>query len=79
MIRKCWTIDFEVAIIGCGAYGFPLAAEIKKMGKVAIHLGGAIKRLLEIKGKRWTQGRYGEQSGVMENEYWVHSAKDERP
>lgn len=79
MIEKCQSIDFEVAIIGCGAYGFPLAAEIKKMGKVAIHLGGVTQRLFGIKGKRWTQGGYGEQSKVMENEYWVHPAKEERP
>ena len=79
MIKKCRTIDFEVAIIGCGAYGFPLAAEIKKMGKVAIHLGGVTQRLFGIKGKRWTQGSYGERSKVMENEYWVYPTKDERP
>ena len=40
MKDECRRIDFDVAIIGCGAYGFPLAAEVKRMGKVAIHLGG---------------------------------------
>src|ERR1035437_4540312 len=31
-------IDFDIAIIGCGAYGFPLAAYVKSIGKKAVHL-----------------------------------------
>jgi hypothetical protein len=46
-------MEFDVAIIGCGAYGFPLAAHVKRMGKKAIHLGGATQILFGIKGKRW--------------------------
>ena len=30
-------IDFDIALIGCGAYGMPLAAHIKRSGKQAIH------------------------------------------
>ncbi|MBP8793112.1 MAG: hypothetical protein KBE41_04455 [Lutibacter sp.] len=45
--------DFDIAIIGCGAYGFPLAAHVKRIGKKAIHLGGATQMLFGIKGKRW--------------------------
>ena len=44
---------FDIAIIGCGAYGFPLAAHVKRMGKKAIHLGGPTQILFGIKGKRW--------------------------
>lgn len=36
-IRNC---DFDVAILGCGAYGMPLASYIYDLGKKAIHLGG---------------------------------------
>ena len=50
MKKECEKIDFDVAIIGCGAYGYPLASEIKKMGKVAIHLGGATQILFGILG-----------------------------
>ena len=46
-------IDFDVAIIGCGAYGFPLAAHAKKLGKIGIHLGGVTQLLFGIKGSRW--------------------------
>jgi hypothetical protein len=45
--------DFDVAIIGAGAYGFPLAAHIKRKGKKAIHMGGPTQMLFGIKGKRW--------------------------
>ena len=31
-------IDFDIAIIGCGAYAFPLGAYVKKLGKKAIDL-----------------------------------------
>lgn len=30
--------DYDVAIIGCGAYGMHLAAHAKRKGKIAIHL-----------------------------------------
>jgi hypothetical protein len=45
--------DFDTAVLGCGAYGFPLAAHIKRIGKQAIHLGGATQLLFGIKGARW--------------------------
>lgn len=32
--------EFDVAIIGCGAYGMPLGAYIKRLGKIAVHMGG---------------------------------------
>tara|TARA_B100000212_G_C27312861_1_gene506580 strand:+ start:159 stop:1130 length:972 start_codon:yes stop_codon:yes gene_type:complete len=48
-------IDFEVAIIGCGAYGMPLASRLKKAGKKSIHIGGSLQILFGIKGKRWDQ------------------------
>jgi hypothetical protein len=47
--------DFDIAIIGCGAYGFPLAAHVKRIGKKAIHLGGPTQMLFGIKGKRWME------------------------
>jgi hypothetical protein len=45
--------DYDYALIGCGAYGFPLAAYIKRQGKKAIHLGGALQLLFGIWGRRW--------------------------
>lgn len=76
MIEKIKTIEFDVAIIGCGAYGFPLASTIKKMGKVAIHLGGATQLLFGIKGKRW-ENSYSAVCDKMMNQYWVRPLPEE--
>lgn len=48
-------IDFDIAIIGCGAYGLPLAAHVKRMGKQAVQMGGGTQLLFGILGKRWTE------------------------
>jgi hypothetical protein len=68
--------DFDIAIIGCGAYGFPLAAHIKRMGKQAIHMGGSTQLLFGIKGKRWDNH---ELISNLFNEHWVRPNKDETP
>lgn len=69
-------LDFDVALIGCGAYGLPLAAYVKRLGKKAIHLGGATQILFGIIGKRW-EGI--PQVSQFFNEYWVRPAKEDRP
>jgi hypothetical protein len=51
--------DYDVCLIGCGAYGFHLAAHIKRSGKKAVHLGGSLQLLFGIKGKRWEDPNYG--------------------
>lgn len=33
MQQKMDKIDYDICLIGCGAYGFPLAAHAKRMGK----------------------------------------------
>lgn len=69
--------DFDVAIIGCGAYGFPLAAAVKEMGKIAIHLGGVTQLLFGIRGRRWIieQPKY---HSIM-TEAWCSPSESERP
>lgn len=48
-------VNFDICIIGCGAYGLPLAAHVKRMGKQAIHMAGGTQLLFGILGKRWTE------------------------
>lgn len=67
--------DFDVAIIGCGAYGMPLAIEAKRMGKQAIHMGGATQILFGIKGARWDKNP---NVSSLYNEYWVRPSEKER-
>ncbi|MBC3795424.1 hypothetical protein [Spirosoma utsteinense] len=55
-------IDFDIAIIGCGAYGMPLAAHVKDTGKQAIHMGGETQIMFGIKGKRWENESYNTNS-----------------
>ncbi|MCC5612604.1 hypothetical protein LC612_39395 [Nostoc sp. CHAB 5834] len=68
--------DYDIAIIGCGAYGFHLAAHAKRRHKIGVHLGGATQMLFGIKGKRWENN-----PGTREliNAYWVKPSEDERP
>lgn len=67
-------IKFDVAIIGCGAYGFPLAAYIKSLGKVAIHMGGSTQLMFGIKGKRWENF---DGARIFFREEWVRPSKKE--
>lgn len=70
-------VDYDVALIGCGAYGMPLAAHCKQMGKKAIHLGGALQLLFGIRGNRWEteQKIYSK----FMNDNWVRPLDSERP
>lgn len=78
MKSQCHSIDFDVAIIGCGAYGYPLAAECKRMGKIAVHLGGATQLLFGIIGNRW-ETEYRDFHQDVVNEYWTRPLETERP
>lgn len=69
-------VDFDVAIIGAGAYGLPLAAYVKELGKIAIQMSGSTQILFGIKGKRWEQIP---EISKMFNEYWVRPSKKETP
>ncbi len=74
--------DYDTCLLGCGAYGFPLAAHIKKQGKQAIHMGGALQLLFGIKGKRWVEqyGREGSNPYLkLFNEHWIYPDESERP
>lgn len=63
---------FDIALIGCGAYGFPLAAHVKRKGKQAIHIGGSLQLYFGIKGKRWSHAS-------IFNENWVSPSSSEIP
>ncbi|MBR1472322.1 MAG: hypothetical protein IJ600_11860 [Lachnospiraceae bacterium] len=59
MKKEILEMDFDIALLSCGAYGFPLAAEIKKAGKQAIYMGGVLQILFGIMGRRWDGSRFG--------------------
>ena len=76
-----------MCLIGCGAYGFPLAAHVKRTGRQAIHLGGALQLLFGIRGKRWENPTYGvKEWGLaygcyreLMNDYWVRPGENFKP
>lgn len=70
-------MHFDVAVIGCGAYGMPLAAFIKRdLKKKAIHLGGNTQILFGIKGTRWENDP---NFSHIFNSYWIKPLDEETP
>lgn len=84
-------IDFDICLLGCGAYGLPLAAHIKRLGKQALHIGGGVQLLFGIKGKRWedeyvripwgynTPFSLNHDYYKFFNEYWIRPNADDIP
>jgi len=72
---------YDIALIGCGAYGFPLAAHAKRSGHKAVHLGGALQLLFGIKGKRWEKQDYHKLYDYTKlfNEFWIRPDDNNRP
>lgn len=82
-IRK---MEFDVALLGCGAYGFPLAAKIKRDGRQAIHMGGVLQILFGVMGKRWdgtgpnsTTHKMREDIAQYYNGDWTYPKESETP
>ncbi|WP_111709977.1 hypothetical protein [Lutibacter citreus] len=80
-------VNFDICLIGAGAYGFPLAAHVKRSGKKAVHLGGALQLLFGIRGKRWEDPNYGvKEWGIsrgsylsLMNEHWERPGDINKP
>ena len=73
-------IDYDIVLIGCGAYGLHLAAHAKRMGKKVIHLGGALQICFGIIGKRYENPKQA--NGIylkLFNEHWVRPMNEEKP
>lgn len=87
MEKQVEKIDFDICLLGCGAYGLPLAAYIKRMGKKAVHIGGGLQLMFGIKGKRWDNNSYHWKDlpqldtnySQLYNNYWVRANEDEKP
>jgi hypothetical protein len=73
MEKEMEKTNFDIALIGCGAYGFTLAAHAKSMGKKAIHMGGVLQLLFGIKGARWENESYHPKYNytTLFNDFWV--------
>jgi hypothetical protein len=67
---------FDVAIVGAGAWGIPLAVHAKTIGRSGIHLGGATQLLFGIRGARWDNHPIIQ---TFFNDAWVRPSKSDRP
>jgi hypothetical protein len=65
-------IDFDIALLGCGAYAFPLGAYIKGLGKQAITVCGALQTYFGVYGNR-------KEELPERNEYWIRPNSNTRP
>jgi hypothetical protein len=68
-------IDFDLCLVGAGAYGLPLAAHAKTLGRVAVHMGGATQIIFGIKGRRWDSHEIAK----FYNEWWLRPKPSETP
>lgn len=76
MYQEAMKHEFDIALIGCGAYGLPLAVKLKQAGKQAIQIGGALQLLFGIKGNRWDNKP---EAKALYNEHWVRPTENEKP
>lgn len=91
MKQEISNINFDICLLGCGAYGLPLAAHVKRLGKKAVHFGGGLQLLFGIKGKRWDDPNYGVKEYInyptlmaepycsLYNRYWVKPFQQDTP
>jgi hypothetical protein len=70
--------EFDIAIVGAGAYGLPLSAAIKEMGRQAVHMGGATQLLFGIMGRRW-EVEAADVVAPLFNDHWVRPSAEETP
>lgn len=76
MEEKISKIDFDIALLGCGAYAFHLGAFIRRMQKIAITMCGGLQLLFGIYGSRYESWLRDE--GVL-NSSWIRPHVSERP
>ena len=76
MKSEILTKDFDIALLGCGAYAFHLAAYVKRLGKKAIHLGGILQFLFGIKGVRYEENL---ETAAYINSFFVYPRASDKP
>ena len=68
MCKDIEKLDFDIALLGCGGYGLPIADFIyTKMNKSAVYVGGGLQLLFGVMGKRWI---------TQENGVWLKIFKE---
>ena len=64
--------EFDIAIVGAGAYSLPLLHFIKTaLGKPCVHLGGRLQLLFGILGRRWDKDPTAKREGYGQHGRWI--------
>ena len=74
--KKVTESGADIALIGAGAYGLPLAHAAYKSGKKTVLVGGALQLFFGIRGTRWDSIPAIQ---MLSNDTWVRPAETERP
>ena len=69
-------LNFDIALIGAGAYSFPLANFAKNMNRVGIHAGGGLQLFFGLLGNRWVNSDYVK---LHTNDCWRFPSDEETP
>jgi hypothetical protein len=69
-------IDFDIALVGAGAYSLPLVVHAKNLKKRGVHLGGALQIYFGIYGSRWENN---EKISYFKNRAWIRPFSEETP
>ena len=76
VVKEVISTDAEIVLIGCGALGMCIGAELKTAGKSSILMGGELQTLFGIKGYRW------ETHDIISkfwNDAWIYPSMNETP
>lgn len=65
-------IEFDVALLGCGAFGHPLCSHIKNIGRKAVYMGGDLQMMFGIYGSRW-------EGHPLLNSNWIRPLEQDLP
>ena len=69
--------EFDVALIGAGALGIPIASYVKNMGRMGISLGGHLQVIFGVAGERWKRDPYYREKLI--NGSWIDMPVEYRP
>jgi|TARA_B100001741_G_C16528275_1_gene588208 hypothetical protein len=71
-------VDFDIALIGAGAYAPVLASYIKSKNKSVVTTCGATQLFFGVKGKRWTENDNNAHHKVIDDN-WIFPIKEDLP
>ena len=77
ILKQIDNSDYDIALIGAGCLGIPIAAHIKKQGRVGISLGAHLQVLFGVYGNRWARDRDWRERYI--NDAWIRSPKERTP